>query len=83
MEKRNAKRGLATLCIGGGMGCAAIVERQLQYNRGFGGCPACLWTRAGWPLPYPAGINKTDTECESWISIFSAGRYNLRAVFLS
>lgn len=28
MEKRNAKRGLATLCIGGGMGCAAIVERQ-------------------------------------------------------
>ncbi len=28
MEKRNAKRGLATLCIGGGMGFAAIVERQ-------------------------------------------------------
>ena len=28
MEKRNAKRGIATLCIGGGMGCAAIVERQ-------------------------------------------------------
>ncbi|MDC7288345.1 acetyl-CoA C-acetyltransferase [Blautia schinkii] len=27
MKKRNAKRGLATLCIGGGMGCSAIVER--------------------------------------------------------
>ena len=29
MKKRNAKRGLATLCIGGGQGCATIVE---QYN---------------------------------------------------
>ena len=28
MEKRNVKRGLATLCIGGGMGCAAVVERE-------------------------------------------------------
>ena len=28
MEKRDAKRGLATLCVGGGMGCAAIVERE-------------------------------------------------------
>ena len=27
MEKRNAKRGLATLCIGGGMGTSLIVER--------------------------------------------------------
>ena len=27
MERRNAERGLATLCIGGGMGCATIVER--------------------------------------------------------
>lgn len=27
MNKRNAKRGLATLCIGGGMGTAIIVER--------------------------------------------------------
>lgn len=27
MEKRNAKKGLATLCIGGGMGTALIVER--------------------------------------------------------
>jgi len=27
MEKRNVKKGLATLCVGGGMGCAAIVER--------------------------------------------------------
>ncbi len=26
MKKRNAKRGLATLCIGGGMGCSTIVE---------------------------------------------------------
>ena len=29
MKHRNAKRGLATLCIGGGQGCATIVE---QYN---------------------------------------------------
>lgn len=28
MQKRNAKKGLATLCIGGGMGCATIVERD-------------------------------------------------------
>ena len=28
MQKRDAKRGLATLCIGGGMGCATIVERE-------------------------------------------------------
>ncbi|HPX93343.1 MAG TPA: acetyl-CoA C-acetyltransferase [Bacillota bacterium] len=27
MEKRNVKRGLASLCIGGGMGIAAVVER--------------------------------------------------------
>ncbi|OOV53208.1 acetyl-CoA acetyltransferase, partial [Clostridium botulinum D/C] len=27
MEKRDAKKGLATLCIGGGMGTAMIVER--------------------------------------------------------
>ncbi|EJO5348390.1 acetyl-CoA C-acetyltransferase [Clostridium botulinum] len=27
MEKRNSKRGLATLCIGGGMGTSVIVER--------------------------------------------------------
>jgi acetyl-CoA C-acetyltransferase len=27
MEKRNAKRGLATLCIGGGMGIAMCIER--------------------------------------------------------
>lgn len=27
MAKREVKTGLATLCIGGGMGCAAIVER--------------------------------------------------------
>ncbi|KEI00309.1 acetyl-CoA C-acetyltransferase [Clostridium botulinum] len=27
MEKRNAKKGLATLCIGGGMGTSLIVER--------------------------------------------------------
>ncbi len=26
MQKRDAKKGLATLCIGGGMGCATIVE---------------------------------------------------------
>lgn len=28
MERRNARRGLAALCIGGGMGCAAVVERE-------------------------------------------------------
>lgn len=28
MEKRDAKKGLATLCIGGGMGCATVVERE-------------------------------------------------------
>ena len=27
MQKRDAKRGLATLCIGGGMGCSTIVEK--------------------------------------------------------
>jgi acetyl-CoA C-acetyltransferase len=28
MEARNAKRGLATLCIGGGQGVALLVERD-------------------------------------------------------
>lgn len=28
MQKRDAKKGLAILCIGGGMGCATIVERD-------------------------------------------------------
>lgn len=28
MEKRDAKKGLATLCVGGGMGCSAIVTRD-------------------------------------------------------
>jgi acetyl-CoA C-acetyltransferase len=28
MQRRNSHRGLATLCIGGGMGCATIVERE-------------------------------------------------------
>ncbi len=28
MQKRGSKRGLATLCIGGGMGCATVVERE-------------------------------------------------------
>ncbi|MEM6499543.1 MAG: hypothetical protein AAF709_22830, partial [Pseudomonadota bacterium] len=27
LERRDLKRGLATLCIGGGMGIATIVER--------------------------------------------------------
>ena len=27
MQRRDAKRGLATLCIGGGMGTAALFER--------------------------------------------------------
>ncbi len=28
MQKADAKKGLATLCIGGGMGCATVVERD-------------------------------------------------------
>lgn len=28
MAERDSKKGLATLCVGGGMGCAAIVERD-------------------------------------------------------
>ena len=28
MQRRDAKKGLATLCIGGGMGCSTIVERD-------------------------------------------------------
>ena len=28
MKRRDVKRGLATLCIGGGMGCSMIVERE-------------------------------------------------------
>ncbi len=28
MEARDAKKGLATLCIGGGMGCSTLVERD-------------------------------------------------------
>ena len=28
MQKRDAKKGLATLCIGGGMGCATVVARD-------------------------------------------------------
>ena len=27
MKKRDVKKGLATLCIGGGMGCSTVVER--------------------------------------------------------
>ena len=32
MAKRDAKTGLATLCIGGGMGCSTIVKRDLSYS---------------------------------------------------
>ena len=28
MQRRDAKTGLATLCVGGGMGCAAVVKRD-------------------------------------------------------
>lgn len=28
MMKRNAKNGLATLCVGGGMGCSAVIRRE-------------------------------------------------------
>ena len=31
MKKRDSKRGLATLCIGGGMGTAVIVERLQEH----------------------------------------------------
>ena len=34
MEKRNSKKGLATLCIGGGMGIAMCVEREGVTGRG-------------------------------------------------
>jgi acetyl-CoA C-acetyltransferase len=27
LERRNLRYGLATLCVGGGMGCATIIER--------------------------------------------------------
>ena len=27
MEERNVKTGLATLCIGGGMGCSTVIRR--------------------------------------------------------
>ena len=29
MQKRNVRTGLATLCIGGGMGCSTIVRRDV------------------------------------------------------
>lgn len=29
MMKRDAKTGLATLCVGGGMGCAAVIKREV------------------------------------------------------
>jgi acetyl-CoA acetyltransferase len=28
MEKRGSERGIATLCVSGGMGIAALVERE-------------------------------------------------------
>ena len=31
LERRDLRRGLATLCVGGGMGIATIVERRLTY----------------------------------------------------
>ena len=33
MQKRNAKKGLATLCIGGGMGIAMCVEAVERLRR--------------------------------------------------
>jgi hypothetical protein len=43
MEKRNSKKGLATLCIGGGMGIAMCVERQLPRIAGaVGSARACI-----------------------------------------
>ena len=36
MQRRGAKKGLATLCIGGGMGVAMCVEAMLNGNRRIG-----------------------------------------------
>lgn len=30
MEKRNVRTGLATLCVGGGMGCSTVVRREVE-----------------------------------------------------
>ena len=30
MEKRNVQTGLATLCVGGGMGCSTVVRREVE-----------------------------------------------------
>ena len=32
MQRRDAKKGLATLCIGGGRGTAMIVEKKITHN---------------------------------------------------
>ena len=33
LERRDLKRGLATLCVGGGMGIATIVELGAEHDR--------------------------------------------------
>jgi acetyl-CoA C-acetyltransferase len=33
MQKRKAKKGLATLCIGGGMGIAMCIERNFLHHK--------------------------------------------------
>ena len=39
-RREDAKKGLATLCIGGGMGCATIVENTKKYVLEFDRRPA-------------------------------------------
>ncbi len=33
MQKSDVKKGLATLCIGGGMGCSTIVKMKLNFQK--------------------------------------------------
>jgi len=33
MKKRNSHKGLATLCIGGGMGIAMCIERNFLHHK--------------------------------------------------
>ena len=56
MVKRDAKRGLATLCIGGGMGCATIVERDMSKRKVVlaGACRTAIGTMGGQLSSIPA-----------------------------
>src|SRR6202042_2199309 len=55
MQKRDAKRGLASLCIGGGMGVALALERPLQGRPRAGPAREGKRPRGGSPpRAYPA-----------------------------